>query len=203
MGWHTLIPRTPHCYSADNSADIWRAFRSPRVQTPEIQAPHSEYDSLLDLLAEKINQSPHQIGPNEIKYPAGCSADIECDDFREASPDELSKQAKDLEAQVTEKRNVLGEEHPDTLTLMAKLGSTYWSQGRWEKAGKLELQVLEARKEVLGHEHLDTLSSMYNLAATLQNQGKYKKAEELVVQVIEARKEVLGHEHPQIGRAHV
>ncbi|OCK87467.1 TPR-like protein [Cenococcum geophilum 1.58] len=173
---------------------------SPRVQIPEIQAPHSENDSLLDLSAEKINQSPHQSGTNENKYPADCS-DIECDDFGEASPDGLSKQTKDLEAQVTEKGNALGEEHPDTLTLMAKLRLIYWSQGRWKEAEKLELQLFKARKKVLGHKHLDTLLSMYNLTLIFRGQGKYKKAEELGVQVMETQKKVFGHEHPYLLRS--
>ena len=32
---------------------------------------------------------------------------------------------------------LLGEDHPDTLTSMANLASTYWSQGRLREAGEL------------------------------------------------------------------
>ena len=35
---------------------------------------------------------------------------------------------------------ILGDGHPDTLTSMANLASTYWNQGRWEEVEKLELQ---------------------------------------------------------------
>ena len=41
---------------------------------------------------------------------------------------------------------VLGPEHPDTLTSMANLASTYRSQGRWDEAEELEVQVIEMRK---------------------------------------------------------
>ncbi|CAG1963156.1 unnamed protein product, partial [Fusarium graminearum] len=65
----------------------------------------------------------------------------------------------------------LGPDHPDTLTSMANLASTFWNQGRWEEAEKLEVEVMEARKEKLGPDHPDTLTSMANLASTYRNQG--------------------------------
>ena len=38
-----------------------------------------------------------------------------------------------LEVRVLEMRKaVLGQEHPDTLTGMANLASTFWNQGRWK-----------------------------------------------------------------------
>jgi Tetratricopeptide repeat len=44
---------------------------------------------------------------------------------------------------------VLGEEHPDTLTSMANLASTYMNQGRWKEAEELEVRVMETSKRVL------------------------------------------------------
>jgi hypothetical protein len=49
-------------------------------------------------------------------------------------------------------------DHPDTLTSMANLASTYRKQGRWSEAEKLEVQVMEARKTKLGADHPDTLN---------------------------------------------
>jgi Tetratricopeptide repeat len=65
----------------------------------------------------------------------------------------------------------LGEEHPDTLTSMGNLASTYKDQGRWMEAEKLDISVMEIRKRVLGEEHPDMLSSMANLASTYWDQG--------------------------------
>ncbi|KAF6806669.1 Kinesin light chain 5, partial [Colletotrichum plurivorum] len=92
-------------------------------------------------------------------------------------------------------QRVVGEEHPDTLTSMANLTSTYRNQGRWKEAEELEVRVMETRKRVLGEEHPDTLTSMANLASTFWNQGRWKEAEELEVRVMETRKRVLGEEH--------
>ena len=74
------------------------------------------------------------------------------------------------------RKRVLGQEHPDTLTSMANLASTYRNQGRWKEAEQLEVQVMETRKRVLGQEHPDTLTSIDNLASTYQNQGRWKEA---------------------------
>src|SRR5436309_15314421 len=93
-----------------------------------------------------------------------------------------------MDVQVMEMRKrVLGAEHPDTLTSMGNLASTYRNQGRWKEAEELELQVMETRMRVVGAEHPDTLASMYNLAATYGNQGRWKEAEELEVQVMETK----------------
>ncbi|KAK4243173.1 kinesin light chain 3 [Corynascus novoguineensis] len=91
---------------------------------------------------------------------------------------------------------VLGEEHPDTLTSMADLASTYRNQGRWKEAESLEVQVMETSLRVLEEEHPDTLTRMGNLASTFWNQGRWKEAELLFVQVMETFKRVLGEEHP-------
>ena len=67
---------------------------------------------------------------------------------------------------------VLGAEHPDTLTGMANLASTYRNQGLWKEAEELFVQVIETRKRVLGAEHPDTLTSMNNLASTFWKDRK-------------------------------
>ena len=56
--------------------------------------------------------------------------------------------------QVMETRNrVLGPEHPETLTSMDNLASTYLNQGRWQEAEELLAQMIEIRTRVLGPEH--------------------------------------------------
>ncbi|KAF1967610.1 kinesin light chain [Bimuria novae-zelandiae CBS 107.79] len=91
---------------------------------------------------------------------------------------------------------VLGEEHPDTLTSMANLASTYRNQGRWKEAEELFEQVMETSSRVLGEEHPSTLTSMSNLASTYRNQGRWKEAEELQAKELQICSRVLGEEHP-------
>ncbi|EUC30000.1 hypothetical protein COCCADRAFT_39688 [Bipolaris zeicola 26-R-13] len=95
----------------------------------------------------------------------------------------------------TRKRG-LGDEHPDTLTCIASLATTYRNQDRWKEAEDLEVQVLEISKRVLGDEHPNTLINISNLASTYYEQGRWKEAEELQTQVLEIRKRILGDEDP-------
>jgi Tetratricopeptide repeat len=62
---------------------------------------------------------------------------------------------------------------------MASLAATYWNQGRWKDAEKLEVYVMEASQRVLGEEHPDTVTAISNLAATYWNLGQWKDAEDL------------------------
>ncbi|KAL9057409.1 MAG: hypothetical protein Q9162_002354 [Coniocarpon cinnabarinum] len=107
------------------------------------------------------------------------------------------EEAETLQVDVMEKTTAkLGPDHPDTLTSMANLASTYQNQGRWEEAETLEVDVIEKTTAKLGPDHPDTLRSMANLANTYQNQGQWNKAETLKVDVIEKMTAKLGPDHP-------
>ena len=107
------------------------------------------------------------------------------------------KEAEELGRQVIETRKqILGDEHPDTLMSMNDLVWMYWSQGRFKEGEELGTQVVKIRKKVLGEEHPDTLMSLNNLVTTYKNQGRLKEAESLGIQVVETKKKVLGDEHP-------
>jgi hypothetical protein len=69
------------------------------------------------------------------------------------------------------RKRTLGEEHPNTLSVMANLAISYSNQGQTHEATELEMKVIEVRKRTLGEEHLNTLSVMANLAISYSNQG--------------------------------
>ncbi|KAH7010788.1 uncharacterized protein B0I36DRAFT_210186, partial [Microdochium trichocladiopsis] len=94
------------------------------------------------------------------------------------------------------RKNILGPDHPDTLTSMANLASTYCNQDRWDEAEKLEVEVMETRKAKLGADHPDTLNSMGNLAFTWHSQGRQKDALALMQDCVHLRQKKLGHTHP-------
>ncbi|KAJ7508298.1 hypothetical protein B0H11DRAFT_1847743 [Mycena galericulata] len=107
------------------------------------------------------------------------------------------KEAESLQAKMLEKqKQLLGTDHPDTLTAMANLALTYHQRGRYQEAEPLEDIVLEKRKQVLGPDHSDTLSAMASLAATYRQLGRYQEAEPFDGIVLEKRKQLLGADHP-------
>lgn len=105
--------------------------------------------------------------------------------------------AEKLQLKAVELRiEVLGPDHPDTLSSMNTLASTYQYQGRLEQAAKLGVQVIERSNTRLGLNHPDTLNIMNNLASIYQAQGRWEEAEKLLVLVIERSKARLGADHP-------
>ena len=64
-------------------------------------------------------------------------------------------------------RQVLGEEHPDTLTSQNNLAVTLRVQGDLAGARAHQEAVWAARRRVLGEEHPATTSSAWNLFLTL------------------------------------
>lgn len=98
------------------------------------------------------------------------------------------------------RREVLGAEHPDTLSSLRSLATTYRETGRWVEAEMLGVQVLETAQRVLGPEHEITCCSMTNLALTYNSQGRWKEAEKLHDEVLAIRKRILGAEHPDTLR---
>ncbi|HEY6591673.1 MAG TPA: tetratricopeptide repeat protein [Actinomycetota bacterium] len=69
-------------------------------------------------------------------------------------------------------RQVLGEEHPYTLTSVSSLASVHQALGDLDVARTLHEQALAGRRQVLGDDRPDTLQSMNNLAAIRQELGE-------------------------------
>ena len=74
-----------------------------------------------------------------------------------------SDEAEQLELEVLElHKEVVGLKHPNTISAMANLASTWQQQGRSDKAERLQLEVLELYKEVVGSKHPDTIRAIEN-----------------------------------------
>jgi tetratricopeptide (TPR) repeat protein len=69
--------------------------------------------------------------------------------------------AEEMDGSALETREeVLGREHPDTLTSMGNLAVVLNRQGKYEEAEAMNRQTLARSEKVLGPEHPDTLTSM-------------------------------------------
>ena len=92
---------------------------------------------------------------------------------------------------------LLGLEHPDTLSTMDNLGLIYRQLGRVVEGARLQEELLERSTRVLGEEHPDTLRVMHNLGWTYLQLGRAVEAERLQEEVLEKRTGILGDEHPE------
>jgi tetratricopeptide (TPR) repeat protein len=107
------------------------------------------------------------------------------------------RSARLLQAQVLEAmRQLLGDEHPSTLTAMSNLAATLGELGDVEGSRALHEQVVESSRGVWGDKHAFTLTAMSNLAATLRELGELEGPRALEEQVVESSRGVWGAEHP-------
>ena len=107
----------------------------------------------------------------------------------------LEKARPHLEAALTTRRDILGDEHPDTLASMSNIASFLSDGGHLHEADLLARQTLEARRQLLGADHPDTLGSRFQVAGILRQLGKLEESERMLRQLLEAERRVLGEEH--------
>lgn len=106
-------------------------------------------------------------------------------------------EAETLVREVFETRSeILGSDHPDTLTSADNLGYVLRHQGKYGESEEIHQRVLENRKQILGVDHPHMLTSADNLGGVLRRQGKYREAEDMHRWVLVNRERVLGIDHP-------
>ncbi|KAJ7479582.1 hypothetical protein FB451DRAFT_1031617 [Mycena latifolia] len=104
---------------------------------------------------------------------------------------------REIEEVVLSRRTeLLGEEHPNTLSAMANLAVTLSALGQSSKAEELKTIVLDKRRQIQGENHPDMLIAMANLAVTFSALGQFSKAEELGTIVLDKHRQILGEDHP-------
>ena len=84
-----------------------------------------------------------------------------------------------FERVLTDRRRVLGEDHPDTLLSATNLAADRGALGEYERARQLDEDTLSRYRRVLGEDHPATLRSANNLAADLRELGEYERARQL------------------------
>lgn len=89
-----------------------------------------------------------------------------------------------------------GAEHPDTLTSLSNLASSYGNVGNYRKKLELCEKVYALRIKILGEEHSDTLISLNNLAHSYYTLDNYEKSLELHKKAYILRSRIFGEEHP-------
>jgi hypothetical protein len=97
-------------------------------------------------------------------------------------------------AQYALSHSLTDDDDKERLDLARSCATALYSDGRYEEAEELQIQVLQARKRVLGTMHPDTLTSMNNLAWTYWKQGRWKEADALQVQVMDWRNQILSYD---------
>ena len=102
----------------------------------------------------------------------------------------------ELSAAVGVIEDVLGPDHPYTLTVRTDLAGAYYSAGRLAEAIDAWKELLPDCQRVLGPDHPVTLTVRNNLAVAYKSVGRFGEAIELFERVLADRVRVLGPDHP-------
>jgi Tfp pilus assembly protein PilF len=112
------------------------------------------------------------------------------------------------------RKRVLGEDHPQTLSVMKNLAITYRNQGRQIQADELQEKPLRMREQGKLDEAVEILERTLALIAKLEltndlmaetttqlgvtysYQGRHRKAVELLQKALAKRRESIGETHP-------
>ncbi|KAJ5600860.1 hypothetical protein N7450_001927 [Penicillium hetheringtonii] len=94
------------------------------------------------------------------------------------------------------REELLGFEHPETLTSASNFANVFHRQGQYKKAEEIHRRILKARETVLGREHPRTLTTVSYLGLIFSDQGKYKEAEGMHRWTLEIREKSFGSNHP-------
>jgi serine/threonine protein kinase/tetratricopeptide (TPR) repeat protein len=94
------------------------------------------------------------------------------------------------------RQELLGSDHPDTLTTLNSLAVAYFYAGRQQEAIQLLEQVRDSKIEKLGPDHADTLGTLHCLAGAYRSVGKVPEAIRILEEVRNKLVERLGPDAP-------
>ena len=100
-----------------------------------------------------------------------------------------------LEQALTIRKEILGENHPDTAESLNNLGAFYWELGKDTDPEPLYKQALAIYETIPEERHTSKAKTLNNLAILYHHQGKYAEAEPLYEQARVIQEEILGKRH--------
>lgn len=92
-------------------------------------------------------------------------------------------------------RDILGDDHPDTLRSANNLALNLTALGDYGGAREMHKDTLKRRRLVLGPDHPDTLTSANNLALVLSSLGEHQLARELDEDTLSRYRRMLADDH--------
>ncbi|WP_219518997.1 serine/threonine-protein kinase [Nonomuraea ceibae] len=108
----------------------------------------------------------------------------------------LAEAERELSVVLPTLRQVLGDDHPDTLATRANLAAVLADDGRTDEAAAHLREIVSAAARVLGPHHPQTLTARANLAVALRAAGRLAEAERELSVVLPTLRQVLGDDHP-------
>ncbi len=106
-----------------------------------------------------------------------------------------------LQHALERRQDVLGSEHPNTLSTINGLAAAFSFERRYDEAEAMRRELVATYQRTLGPEHPATLTSMSNLASTINMQGRHAEAEAMHCETLAIKQAVLTPEHSSTLRS--
>lgn len=103
----------------------------------------------------------------------------------------LDEAAKQMTIVLDHRQQILGPDHPDTLTSLSGLADILGKQGELGQAAKMN-KHLQLWRMALGKEHMGVLISFENLAIMLESRERPHAAVQVMKEVLDMRQKMLG-----------
>ena len=116
--------------------------------------------------------------------------------LRNATDLGMPQLALTLTDSVTQAKDTLGPDHPDTLASRHNLAGAYHDAGKLDEAINLFEQSFKESARILGPHHPNTLTSRNDLAGAYHDAGKLDEAITLLEQNLKDSEDLLGPHHP-------
>ena len=99
------------------------------------------------------------------------------------------------------RKEVLGDNHPDTAISLNNLGTLFDNQGDLVQSQSYYEQALAVWKQNYGERHPMVASALVNLAAVEHAQGKLEESRRLYETALAINREIVGPRHPDVALA--
>ncbi|TVQ62827.1 MAG: serine/threonine protein kinase [Phycisphaerales bacterium] len=96
------------------------------------------------------------------------------------------------------RRELLGANHPDTLSSIHNMGALLLNQGKLPEVEPYYREALEGRRRALSADHPSTLDSINSMGQVLQAQGRLPEAEQYYSEALAGYRRVLGPDDPNM-----
>ena len=93
-------------------------------------------------------------------------------------------------------KTILGEDHPEYVTLIANQANNYFYNRNYQDALNLGKKALVIRKKILGEDNLDYANSLNNLASYKNFIGDYESSLAYGTKAADIQKKIVGCNHP-------
>ena len=94
------------------------------------------------------------------------------------------------------RRQLFGEQHPDTADSLNNVGGTYGGLGNHKEALRYKERALKIFRQLFGEQHPDTAASLNNVGKTYSDFGNHKEALKYKERALGIRRQLFGEQHP-------